>query len=40
MAYYNKLDAIVLTGGMGAKNIEFRKAILNNLDFWGISLDK
>ena len=40
MACFNKLNAIVLTGGMGTKNIDLRKSMLNNLDFLGISLDK
>lgn len=40
MSNLTKLDSIILTGGMGAKNKEQRELFLSNLDLFGLKLDK
>lgn len=40
MANLNTVDSIILTGGIGAKNIEQREMLLSDLDFFDIKLDK
>lgn len=36
----NDIDSIIMTGGMGAKNIEQRELFLSDLDYFGLKLDK
>lgn len=40
MASYSSIDSIVLTGGMGTKNIKMRESMLDELDYFGIKLSK
>lgn len=39
MSSYSKLDSIILTGGLGCKNIYLREKMMENLDFFGIKID-
>lgn len=40
MSNLTKIDSIILTGGMGAKNKEQRELFFSNLDLFGLELDK
>lgn len=40
MSNLNTIDSIIMTGGMGSKNIDQRELFLSNLDYFGLKLDK
>lgn len=40
IANLDRIDSIIMTGGIGSKNIEQREMFLSNLEQFGISLDK
>ena len=39
MANLDRIDSIIMTGGIGAKNSEQRELFLSNLEQFGINLD-
>lgn len=40
MSNLDSIDSIIMTGGMGSKNIDQRELFLSNLDYFGLKLDK
>jgi acetate kinase len=39
-AAMNGLDAVVFTAGMGENNVELRERVCNDMEFFGIEIDK